>query len=68
MSHWPVRDDAAGVLTGATLALMRDDPSTGRAEALRQASIRLMNDPRDPTLAHPSAWAPFVVVGEGGAL
>jgi hypothetical protein len=29
--------------------------------------MRLMEDERDPSLAHPSAWAPFVVVGEGGA-
>ena len=68
MSHWPVRDDAAGVLTGTTLALMRADPATGRAETPRQALLRLMNDPRDPTLAHPLVWAPFIVVGAGGPL
>ena len=25
-----------------------------------------MQDKDDPSLAHPSAWAPFVIVGEGG--
>jgi hypothetical protein len=28
--------------------------------------LSVMNDGRDPSLAHPSAWAPFVIVGEGG--
>ena len=28
--------------------------------------LSVMNDARDPSLAHPSAWAPFVIVGEGG--
>jgi hypothetical protein len=29
--------------------------------------LSVMENADDPTLAHPSAWAPFVVVGEGGA-
>ena len=37
-----------------------------RSQALRQAMLDLMQDQSDPSLAHPSAWAPFVIVGEGG--
>ena len=44
-----------------------DNPDLGRAEALRRSMLVLMNDASDPTLAHPSAWAPFVIVGEGGS-
>ncbi|MEP9385967.1 CHAT domain-containing protein [Mesorhizobium sp. KR9-304] len=65
VSHWPVRDDAAARLTTDTLAALGKD-RVRRSEALRQAMLGVMNDERDPTLAHPSAWAPFVIVGEGG--
>lgn len=67
VSHWPVRDDAAKLLTTETFAALAADPALDRAEALRRASERLLDTDADPTLAHPSAWAPFVVVGEGGA-
>lgn len=66
VSHWPVRDDAAARLTTDALGAMADGSARTRAEALRLAMLKLMQDPRDPTLAHPSAWAPFVLVGEGG--
>ena len=41
------------------------DPSLGRAEALRRAEMALLDERSHPALSHPSAWAPFVVVGEG---
>lgn len=66
VSHWPVRDDAAARLTTGTLSLIAADPGIGRSEALRRAMVSLMQDESDLSLAHPSAWAPFVVVGEGG--
>ena len=34
---------------------------------MRRSMLVLMNDTSDPSLAHPSAWAPFVIVGEGGS-
>jgi len=34
------------------------------AEAFRRSMVKLAADPTDPSLAHPGAWAPFVVVGE----
>lgn len=65
VSHWPVRDDAAARLTTDTLAALGDG-KLRRSEALRLAMLAVMNDESDPSLAHPSAWAPFVIVGEGG--
>jgi CHAT domain-containing protein len=38
----------------------------GRAEALRRAMLAMI-DKGEPRQAHPSYWAPFVVVGEGAA-
>ena len=67
VSHWPVRDDAAARLTTAAISMQDDNPDLGRAEALRRSMLVLMNDTSDPSLAHPSAWAPFVIVGEGGS-
>ncbi len=46
---------------------MHDNPDIGRAEALRHAMLALMTDKERPYYAHPTFWAPFVVVGEGGA-
>ncbi|MGE0846551.1 MAG: CHAT domain-containing protein [Flavobacteriaceae bacterium] len=66
VSHWPVRDDAAAKLTVGTLERLRDHPGMARSEALRESMVALIADDSDPSLAHPSAWAPFVVVGEGG--
>src|SRR5690606_22207527 len=63
VSHWPVRDDAAARLTTDAIAAVGQ--GIGRSEALRRAMLALMEDKRDLSLAHPSAWAPFVVVGEG---
>ena len=65
VSHWPVRDDAAGELTTRAIALLSDHPEIGRAEALRRSMLELMARNDDPSFAHPSAWAPFVVVGDG---
>jgi CHAT domain-containing protein len=62
VSHWPVRDDAAADLTQGAVSRMADNPSLGQAEALQQAMLAVM---QKPGLAHPSAWGPFVVVGDG---
>lgn len=67
VSHWPVNSYAATMLTTHAFAEMKRDPSAGRSEALRRAMLALMSDPKRPWAAHPSVWAPFVVVGEGGS-
>lgn len=66
VSHWPVRDDAAARLTTQTFAALSTDPALSKAQALQQAMNHLMRDESDPTLAHPAAWAPFALVGDGG--
>lgn len=66
VSHWPVRDDAAAWLTTGTLSRLSANPKMGRSEALRLSMLDVMMNGSDWTLAHPSAWAPFVIVGEGG--
>jgi CHAT domain-containing protein/tetratricopeptide (TPR) repeat protein len=65
ISHWEVGSDAAVKLTTQAFAQLTIAPNIGRAEAMR---ISMRNLIRHGTLAeaHPSMWAPFVIVGEGG--
>ncbi|OYQ35059.1 hypothetical protein CHU93_02010 [Sandarakinorhabdus cyanobacteriorum] len=65
VSHWRIRDDAAGRITGETIA--HAQPGTSRAAALMQAMRALAADSSEDDAAqpysHPSAWAPFALVG-----
>ncbi len=65
VSHWPVRDEAAARLTTEAFARLSSGRATGKAEARRPSMRALMQDSSDPTLAHPAAWAPFILVGDG---
>ena len=67
VSHWPVDTFAATSLISTIFFEMSKDASVGRAEALRRAMLTLLHDENDPLSAHPSIWAPFVVVGDGSA-
>ncbi len=67
VSHWPVISEAAVKLTTAAFSEMEASPGIGRAEALRRSMLRLI-DEGTPSQRHPSYWAPFVVVGEGGTV
>jgi CHAT domain-containing protein/tetratricopeptide (TPR) repeat protein len=64
VSHWSVYSKAAVSLTTGTLAELAKDPTIGRAEALRRSMLALISTGPNP---QPSYWAPFVIVGEGGA-
>lgn len=75
-SHWPVRDDVAARLTVRTIELARDNPQMSRAEAFAAAMREIREDSSadgkmvggyDTTFAHPSAWAPFELIGDAGA-
>lgn len=66
-SHWPVASEATVPLTTRMLAEYEKNPGAGRAEAHRKATLALMATPGHPEYAHPIFWAPFVLVGEGGA-
>jgi tetratricopeptide (TPR) repeat protein len=65
VSHWPVRDDVASRLTVDAIRRQQADPAGGRAEAVRAAQLAVLESPAMPVFAHPSAWAPFSLVGEG---
>ena len=67
VSHWPAETSAAVKLTTAMLAARARTPEIGRAEALQRSMLALMADDENPFYGHPLFWAPFVVVGEGGA-
>jgi CHAT domain-containing protein/tetratricopeptide (TPR) repeat protein len=65
VSHWPVYSDAAVRLTTKAFAEIEADATVTRAEAMRRAMVALMDDVSEEDNAHPSVWAPFVLVGEG---
>jgi CHAT domain-containing protein len=66
VSHWDVDSDAAVKLTTRAFSEITSNPEMGRAEAFR-VSMRELIDKGKPYEAHPSAWGPFSVVGEGAA-
>ena len=66
VSHWEVDTQATVRLITSSVKELTSDRSIGRAEALRRAMLAMI-DQGTPAEAHPANWAPFVVVGEGGA-
>ena len=68
VSHWEVYSEAAVKLTTRAFAELRRAEAArapiGRAEAMRLSMRALIG--QGGFAAHPSYWAPFVVVGEGG--
>lgn len=71
VSHWPVNSRAAVKLTTGTFDALAREPTIGRAEALRRAMLAMIdatgNEVGFEFQSHPMFWAPFVIVGEGGA-
>lgn len=66
-SHWAVNSWAATRLTSTSFGLLAAHPGLSRSEALQRAMLSLLDDSRVPWASHPSVWAPFVIVGDGGA-
>jgi CHAT domain-containing protein/tetratricopeptide (TPR) repeat protein len=70
VSHWHVYDVVTSKLIPAVMSAERDDPALSRAQALRKASLAILDNPAFDgpgfTAATPAAWAPFVLVGEPG--
>jgi CHAT domain-containing protein len=64
VSHWAVYSDAAVSLTTNTFAAMQRHRSLGRAGALREAMLAMI-DSGSHSDAHPSRWAPFTLIGDG---
>lgn len=73
VTHWPVETESARLLVTNTFERYANSPSVSRAEALRQASLAVMNGSgaTDPatnkpfSYAHPLFWAPYALVGDG---
>jgi CHAT domain-containing protein/tetratricopeptide (TPR) repeat protein len=66
VSHWQVASDSTVKLITKAIAELKADPNIGRAEALRRSMLAIIDTGKDYE-AHPAFWAPFVLVGEGGA-
>ena len=66
VSHWSVYSDSTVKLIADAMRRMAADKNIGRAQAMRQSMLTMI-DRGGPYEAHPAYWAPFVVVGEGGA-
>ena len=73
-SNWPVETTSAKALTTDIFRRQAEDPGLARAEALRRATMALMETGalRDPgtgralySFAHPLFWAPFSLIGDG---
>ena len=64
VSQWEVASQSTVQLVSTTVGAIARDSDIGRAEALRRAMASMIASD-DPRLAHPSYWAPFIVVGEG---
>ncbi len=58
-SLWAVNDHSTAVLVPAFFEKLKD-PALSKAQALQQAQLKLLSDPRTK---HPYYWAAFVVIG-----
>jgi len=64
-----VNDQVAAFLLTDTLRRMRENPNIDVADALPDAQLSILADAGKglpAEIAHPSFWAPFAVIGEGG--
>jgi len=66
VSHWEVASEPTVKLITKAIAELKADPGIGRAEALRRSLLSMIDTGKEYE-AHPAFWAPFVLVGEGGA-
>jgi CHAT domain-containing protein len=74
VTNWSVHSQSARELVSDLFRRQANDPMLSRGEALRRASIALMNgkgftDETGETVfayAHPLFWAPYTIIGDGG--
>lgn len=73
VTHWPVESRSARQLVTTLFERYAGNPALSRAEALRQASLAVMEDSAKDasgkalySYAHPIFWAPYALVGDGG--
>ncbi|MCB1357604.1 MAG: CHAT domain-containing protein [Maritimibacter sp.] len=63
VSQWTIASEPTVLLTTGFFDHLNEDPARDAPEALRQAMRRLQDIPGKSYYAHPTFWAPFVVVG-----
>ena len=75
VTNWSVHSQSARELITDLFKRQADDPRLTRGEALRQAMMALADGPgyvgadgkTEFTYAHPLFWAPYSIIGDGGA-
>lgn len=76
VTHWPVESSAARLLTTGLFKRHAQNNGTSRAQALRASILDMIDNAQFKgasakqvgfSYAHPIFWAPFVLVGDGGA-
>jgi CHAT domain-containing protein len=75
VTNWSVHSQSARELVTNLFKRQADDPKLTRGEALRQAMMALADGPgyvgadgkTEFTYAHPLFWAPYSIIGDGGA-
>lgn len=63
VSHWRLRDSIAARLLPDVIQLQQQNPGMSKAEALRRATLSILDDPKTESDS-PATWGPFVLVGE----
>ena len=74
VTNWSVHSQSARELVTDLFKRQAQDPKLTRGEALRQATMALMDGPgyagadgkTEFAYAHPLFWAPYTVIGDGG--
>ncbi len=74
VSNWPVHSGATTNLMKKLFALQANEVELGRADALRQARLHMIDEGTQKdrqgtpifSYAHPIFWAPFAIIGDGG--
>ena len=75
MTNWSVHSASARELVSDLFRRQAADPAMSRGEALRQAMVAMIDgggykDQSGDMLfayAHPLFWAPYTIIGDGGA-
>ena len=65
VSHWSIESSSASKITTGIFYALEKNPNIGRAKALQDSILKLMQDPQNPHYAHPAFWAPFSLIGDG---
>jgi CHAT domain-containing protein len=65
ISHWEADSESTVKLITKAVTELRADPKIGRAEALRRSMLSMFMSGKSYE-THPTCWAPFVLVGDGG--